>query len=108
MKTQYVFPQEVTQSPNYKLVETGVDTGIFTGYVILTGDPNLKGTTGVDGAGLEPTGSGQQQGMVSSVQQTDSYHLKNRTVYQYRLNSQEIKQLLVQHSSDGTLVKSSG
>ena len=42
----------------YKLVETGVDTGIFTGYVILTGDPNLKGSTGVDGAGLEPTGSG--------------------------------------------------
>ena len=43
---------------NYKLVETGVDTGIFTGYVILTGDHNIKGAGGVDGAGLEPTGSG--------------------------------------------------
>jgi hypothetical protein len=49
----------------YKLVETGVDTGIFTGYVILTGDPNIKPTTGtgatqgggVDGAGGNPTGS---------------------------------------------------
>ena len=43
---------------NYKLVETGVDTGIFTGYVILTGNANVKGTSGVDGAGLNPTGSG--------------------------------------------------
>lgn len=43
---------------NYKLVETGVDTGIFTGYVILTGNPNVKGTSGVDGAGLNPTGAG--------------------------------------------------
>ncbi len=40
----------------YKLSETGVDTGIFTGYVILTGDPTLKGTGGVDGQGTEPTG----------------------------------------------------
>ncbi|MGB6462871.1 MAG: hypothetical protein WBF38_01430 [Nitrosotalea sp.] len=43
----------------YKLSETGVDTGIFTGYVILTGDPTLKGGTtgsGVDGEGTEPTG----------------------------------------------------
>jgi hypothetical protein len=40
----------------YKLSETGVDTGIFTGYVILTGDPNLKGVGGVDGQGTEPTG----------------------------------------------------
>ncbi len=52
----------------YKLVETGVDTGIFTGYVILTGDANLKGTTGVDGAGLEPTGSGP-----SGVGPTDGF-----------------------------------
>jgi len=44
--------------PQYELVETGVDTGIFTGYVILTGDPALKGTTGVDGEGLQPTGAG--------------------------------------------------
>ncbi len=42
----------------YKLVETGVDTGIFTGYVILTGDTNVKGTSGVDGQGLNPTGAG--------------------------------------------------
>jgi len=43
----------------YKLSETGVDTGIFTGYVILTGDASLKGGTtgsGVDGEGTEPTG----------------------------------------------------
>lgn len=43
---------------NYKLVETGVDTGIFTGYVILTGNVNVKGSSGVDGAGLNPTGAG--------------------------------------------------
>ncbi|MHB8545707.1 MAG: ice-binding family protein [Nitrosotalea sp.] len=43
---------------NYKLVETGVDTGIFTGYVILTGNQNVKGTGGVDGNGLNPTGAG--------------------------------------------------
>lgn len=46
----------------YKLSETGVDTGIFTGYVILTGDNTLKGTGGVDGSGTEPTmqiGTGQ-------------------------------------------------
>ncbi len=42
---------------NYKLVETGVDTGIFTGYVILTGNPDIKGTGGVDGSGLNPTGT---------------------------------------------------
>ncbi|MGI0018009.1 MAG: hypothetical protein ACREA1_04830, partial [Nitrosotalea sp.] len=45
-------------SINYKLVETGVDTGIFTGYVILTGDPQVKGGItggGVDGQGLNPT-----------------------------------------------------
>ncbi|MFZ0843294.1 MAG: hypothetical protein WAN80_05390, partial [Nitrosotalea sp.] len=46
----------------YELVETGVDTGIFTGYVILTGDPNLKGATGVDGEGQEPTGTITQAG----------------------------------------------
>jgi hypothetical protein len=40
----------------YKLTETGVDTGIFTGYVILTGDPTLKSPGGVDGEGTEPTG----------------------------------------------------
>jgi hypothetical protein len=40
----------------YQLVETGADTGIFTGYVILTGDPTQKGTTGVDGQGTNPSG----------------------------------------------------
>ncbi len=40
----------------YQLVETGADTGIFTGYVILTGDPTQKGSTGVDGQGTNPSG----------------------------------------------------
>jgi hypothetical protein len=46
----------------YKLTETGVDTGIFSGYVILTGDNTIKGAGGVDGAGQQPasiTGNGQ-------------------------------------------------
>ena len=40
----------------YHLVETGSNTGIFAGYVTLTGDPILKGSTGVDGQGTNPTG----------------------------------------------------
>lgn len=40
----------------YQLVETGPNTGIFSGYVILTGDPSQKGTTGVDGQGSNPSG----------------------------------------------------
>ncbi|MGI0074349.1 MAG: hypothetical protein ACREA5_00235 [Nitrosotalea sp.] len=40
----------------YRLVETGPNTGIFSGYVTLTGDPTLKGVTGVDGQGTNPTG----------------------------------------------------
>lgn len=40
----------------YRLVETGPNTGIFSGYVTLTGDPTLKGSTGVDGEGTNPTG----------------------------------------------------
>lgn len=40
----------------YKLVETGTDTGIFTGYVTLTGDPTQKGSEGVDGQGTNPSG----------------------------------------------------
>ncbi len=40
----------------YRLVETGPNTGIFSGYVTLTGDPTLKGPTGVDGEGTNPTG----------------------------------------------------
>ncbi|NHI02887.1 hypothetical protein DYY67_0008 [Candidatus Nitrosotalea sp. TS] len=33
----------------YKLVETGVNTGIFSGYIDLTGDPSQKGSGGIDG-----------------------------------------------------------
>lgn len=40
----------------YQLAETGTDTGIFTGYVILTGDPIQKGISGVDGQGTNPSG----------------------------------------------------
>lgn len=40
----------------YHLVETGTNTGIFAGYVTLTGDPTLKGSSGVDGQGQNPTG----------------------------------------------------
>jgi len=40
----------------YRLVETGTNTGIFSGYVTLTGDPTAKGATGVDGQGTKPTG----------------------------------------------------
>lgn len=40
----------------YKLVETGVNTGIFSGYVTLTGDPTVKGPAGVDGEGQNPSG----------------------------------------------------
>ncbi|HEX5457186.1 MAG TPA: hypothetical protein VFX64_02240 [Candidatus Nitrosotalea sp.] len=40
----------------YRLVETGPNTGIFGGYVTLTGDPTVKGPTGVDGQGTNPTG----------------------------------------------------
>jgi len=42
---------------HYQLTETGVDTGIFTGYVILTGDENIKGAGGVDGSNTEPRGT---------------------------------------------------
>lgn len=40
----------------YKLVETGPNTGVFAGYVTLTGDPSLKGTAGLDTSGKNPTG----------------------------------------------------
>lgn len=41
----------------YKLVETGVNTGIFSGYIDLTGDPKQKGSEGVDGNGENPSGT---------------------------------------------------
>ncbi|CUR50924.1 Putative S-layer protein [Nitrosotalea devaniterrae] len=60
----------------YKLVETGVDTGIFTGYVILQGDSSIVSTGGVDGAGLKPvgvqgvtTGSGPTNGFLPATEQ---------------------------------------
>jgi hypothetical protein len=40
----------------YRLVETGVNTGIFSGYVDLTGDPSQKGSIGIDGNGENPSG----------------------------------------------------
>jgi len=55
----------------YKLVETGVDTGIFTGYVILQGDKSIVNAAGgVDGSGLLPTGV---QGVVSGTGPTDGF-----------------------------------
>ncbi len=66
---------------NYKLSETGVDTGIFTGYVILTGDPSLNPATtaangqssggGVDGQGEEPTGLTGQNGQANTCTQNN-------------------------------------
>ena len=51
----------------YKLVETGTDTGIFTGEVILTGfsshDADGDGTTG-DATGTGPTGNGPTDGFI--------------------------------------------
>lgn len=41
----------------YKLSETGTNTGIFSGYVDLTGDPSQKGTAGIDRAGENPSGT---------------------------------------------------
>jgi hypothetical protein len=41
----------------YKLTETGTDTGIFSGYVTLTGDPTVKGNSGIDGNGMNPSGT---------------------------------------------------
>src|SRR5574340_22428 len=40
----------------YRLSETGPNTGVFSGYVDLTGDPSQKGATGIDGAGENPSG----------------------------------------------------
>lgn len=41
----------------YTLSETGTDTGIFSGYVDLTGDPTQKGAAGIDGDGNNPSGT---------------------------------------------------
>lgn len=53
----------------YTLIETGPNTGIFVGSVILTGNPKAKGKDGVDGTGKNPTGllsgSGPTDGLLS-------------------------------------------
>ena len=41
----------------YKLTETGANTGVFSGYITLTGDPTIKGSTGIDGQGMNPSGT---------------------------------------------------
>jgi hypothetical protein len=58
---------------NYKLVETGTDTGIFTGEVILTGfthnadgDPTTGDATGNDVISIPSTGSGPTDGLLSA------------------------------------------
>jgi hypothetical protein len=43
---------------SYTLVETGPNTGIFVGSIILTGNPNVKDKSGVDGVGANPSGAG--------------------------------------------------
>ena len=57
---------------NYKLVETGTDTGIFTGEVILTGfahnadGDTTTGTNGNDVLDREPSGNGPTDGLLSA------------------------------------------
>ena len=57
---------------NYRLVETGTDTGIFTGEVILTGfthdaDGNvITGINGNDVEDIEPRGKGPVDGLLSA------------------------------------------
>lgn len=58
--------------PNYKLVETGTDTGIFTGEVILTGfthnadGDTTTGTNGNDVVTRASTGNGPTDGLLSA------------------------------------------
>src|SRR5438309_3752228 len=76
-----------TISP-YKLVETGAHTGIFAGSVTLTGDPSLKGTKGVDGQGMNPSGlqsgHGPNDGLLPSENSdglpTSFAHTRDQTV----------------------------
>jgi hypothetical protein len=58
---------------NYKLVETGTDTGIFTGEVILTGfthdadgDPTTGDANGNDVISIPSTGNGPTNGLLSA------------------------------------------
>ena len=60
----------------YKLVETGTDTGIFTGEVILTGfhhdaDGNLATGRSSDGSDLSPTTSNDDTGPTDGKLQAD-------------------------------------
>jgi hypothetical protein len=60
----------------YKLVETGTDTGIFTGEVILTGfhhdaDGNLSTGRSSDGSDLTPTTSNDDSGPTDGFIQAD-------------------------------------
>jgi hypothetical protein len=60
----------------YKLVETGVDTGIFTGEVILTGfhhdaDGDLNTGRSSDGSDASPTTSNDDTGPTDGKLQTD-------------------------------------
>lgn len=50
--------------PDYTLVETGPNTGIFTGSIILTGNPKIKGSKGVDEKGTNPSGKSGGSGPV--------------------------------------------
>ncbi len=47
---------------SYILKESGPDTGIFVGTVILTGDPKIVRKDGIDGKGLLPSGKYGGQG----------------------------------------------
>jgi hypothetical protein len=85
---QIVISTRGHQIPDYKLVETGPDTGVFTGYVTLTGNSLIKGTGGVDGngtnpSGAGPSGSGPTDGQLPA-QDSDgisvSYYVGNQTV----------------------------
>ncbi len=57
---------------NYKLVETGIDTGVFVGDVILTGfthDADGNSSTGIDSndvVSTDPRGTGPTDGMLPS------------------------------------------
>jgi hypothetical protein len=60
----------------YKLVETGTDTGIFTGEVILTGfhfdaDGDLSTGRSSDGSDMNPTTSNDDTGPTDGFLQTD-------------------------------------
>ena len=78
---------------NYRLVETGFDTGIFTGEVILTGFAH------------DPTGDGNEiqfQEQQATDQPMDIYRHPQVAVYPYHMSSQTMRLYLHHQSSDGT------